>query len=355
MINNLNKTLLVLDGIGGIDLGRNLSASIQDIGVKTDYTDMAKLPLIALHKPRSAVAKMLNKKNESDGFYCLPKCDFAKLEQKIMQLKPNKILVVGFLYKFFEPLKLKQLADKMGIELYLYDTDSCNLYSTRREFIFFIEHELKVYKAIFSFSRVVTDFFKRKKLNAFFCPFGDIPKKLQPHSKYNNDVVFVGSADLRRIFLLENIVDRVHIYGNRWQRQWPLMSEALQQKVIDTPLWGAALQAKLTASKIVLNITRIPFYGAETGINHRIFEALSMGCFILTDHCDEIAELFDIGQEIQTFNGINDLKHKVEYYLENDSERERIAQGGYQRFLKDYTWQKRSLDLLDKMRLIVIS
>lgn len=349
---NPSHKLLVLDGIGGIDLGRNLTASIQEHGIATEYFDMAKLPKITLQKPRSAIAKILNKKNDKDSFYCLPKCDFDHLEQQIKQLKPNRILVIGFLYKFFEPQRLKQLADKLRIELFLYDTDSCNLYSSRREFIFFIEKELTVYSAIFSFSRIVTDFFKRKKLNAFFCPFGDTTKTIQPPANAEIDVIFVGSADLRRIFLLENIVEKVTIYGNRWQRQWPLMSEKLQQKVIDKPIWGEELETKLATSKIVLNITRIPFYGAETGINHRIFEAMSMGCFVLTDHCDEIAELFEIGEEIETYKGIEDLKQKVDFYLSHDEERKRIALRGYQRFLKDYTWQTRSADLLMKMGLL---
>lgn len=349
---NLSNKLLVLDGIGGIELGRNITANIEQHGIATEYRDLKKMPKITLFKPRYKFAKVLNKQNDKDGFYCLPKCDFDQLERQINQLKPNKILVIGFLYKFFAPQKLKRLADTLGIEVFLYDTDSCNLYSSRREFIFFIENELKIYNAIFSFSRVVTDFLKRKKLNAFFCPFGDNPKYSQAVAKPEIDVIFVGSADLRRIFLLENIAEKVTIYGNRWQRQWPLMSELLQQKIIDTPIWGKELEAKLTASKIVLNITRTPFYGAETGINHRIFEAMSIGCFVLTDHCDEIAELFEIGQEIETYKGIDDLRQKIDFYLTHDEEREQIALRGYQRFLKDYTWRSRTADLLTKMGLL---
>ncbi len=48
-------------------------------------------------------------------------------------------------------------------------------------------------------------------------------------------------------------------------------------------------------SKIVLNITYGDFYAAETGVNLRIFGALAAGCFLLTDHCDEIGDLFDTG------------------------------------------------------------
>lgn len=348
----MNNRILVLDGIGGIDLGRNLTVSMQQTGVEALYLNMSALPRIAAYTLRQAWAKLRNKREDADGFYCLPKCQFEVLAQQIQQFQPDRILVIGFLYKFFDPFELKQLCESTGISLYLYDTDSCNLYSNRREFIFFIEHELSVYQKIFSFSAVVTRFLLRKGLNAVFSPFGDTTKVIPTRTSapaVQQDVIFVGSADLRRIFLLEGIVDKVTVFGQRWQRQWPLMSEALQQKVVDKPVWGEALQTKLHGSKIVLNITRTPFYGAETGINHRIFEALSMGCFVLTDHCDEIEQLFEVGTEIVTYRSAQDLVEKVDYFLSHEAERQRIAEAGHQRFLRDYTWLTRAADMLQQM------
>ena len=58
---------------------------------------------------------------------------------------------------------------------------------------------------------------------------------------------------------------------------------------------GTELHCWWVRSKIVLNITCGDFYAAETGVNLRIFGALAAGCFLLTDHCDEIGDLFDTG------------------------------------------------------------
>jgi spore maturation protein CgeB len=103
-------------------------------------------------------------------------------------------------------------------------------------------------------------------------------------------------------------------------------------------------------SKIILNITRGPFYAAETGMNLRIFEAMAAGCFMLTDYCDEVAELFEPGEEIETFKGAEELQDKVAYYLQNEQARLAIARRGHEKFLKQFTWPTRAADMLQKMQ-----
>ena len=102
-----------------------------------------------------------------------------------------------------------------------------------------------------------------------------------------------------------------------------------------------ALHALLSQSKIVLNITRTDFYGAETGINLRIFEALAAGCFLLTDHCDELGELFRIGEEIETYRSSGELAEKVRHYLADPDARQAIAVAGHAAFLARHSWQAR--------------
>ncbi|WP_417535413.1 glycosyltransferase family protein [Methylophaga sp.] len=149
--------------------------------------------------------------------------------------------------------------------------------------------------------------------------------------------------------MLEHIADYVSIKGNRWKRNQSIMSPALQQKVDDKPLWGQELYQHLVSSKIVLNITRGPFYAAETGVNLRIFEAMAAGCFVLTDYCDEVADLFEIGLEIETFKGSKELVEKVLYYLSNDDARLAIAKRGQQKISQHYTWKKRVEYMLSYM------
>jgi spore maturation protein CgeB len=338
---------LVLDGIGGVPLGREIAASLQTEGCIATHIDCLEQPVRKLHKIRSAYAKAIDRWHHGDSFHFLPRLAPECLRNLVEAEKPSHILVVGFIYKFFDPQALRQLADEYRAALLLYDTDSCNLYDKRREFIFFIEKELSIYDKIHSFSQVTTRFFTgTRNLPASYLPFGAMPHPLAETTDKTIDALFVGSCDLRRIFLLENIREHVTVFGNRWRRNYPLISRELQTKITDRPVWGDELQGFLARSKIVLNITRTDFFGTETGINLRIFEALAAGCFLLTDSCNELEDLFVIGKEIETFRSSRELEDKVRFYLENDVERAAIAKRGHERFLQSHTWRDRIRQML---------
>ncbi|MCL2344667.1 MAG: glycosyltransferase [Desulfobulbus sp.] len=343
------RKLLILDGIAGAPLGRELQEAFQESGVETAHVDCLQQAMKPLYGVRSAWAKLRNRESGGDSFYFLPRLLEKDLRAWLACEQPSHILVVGFIYKFFDPALLRRLADEAGIALLLYDTDTCNLYDRRREFIFFIERELPVYQHIFSFSRVTTRFFQdTRQLSASFLPFGAKPIAGLPAASDDKplDALFVGSCDLRRIFLLEGIRDHVSIRGNRWRRNLPLMSAPLRQRVDDRPVWGAELHQMLDQAKIVLNITRTDFHGAETGINLRIFEALAAGCFLLTDHCDELATLFALGEEIETYRSAAELGEKVRHYLAHTEARSRIANQGHAAFRASHTWKHRVADIL---------
>jgi spore maturation protein CgeB len=341
----------VLDGIGGVPLGREISESIRGEGHAAIHFDCLKQPVRPLYGIRSAYAKTINRRHDRDSFYFLPRFSTKSLSVLIEAEQPNIILAIGFIYKFFDPQELRRLADKHGARLFLYDTDSCNLYDKRREFIFFLENELPIYDGIYSFSRVTTSFFKNTLgLPAVWLPFAAQPVPAFGTEEKTIDALFVGNADLRRIFLLEHIKDKVTVFGSRWQRNYPLISSELQARISNREVWGDELHGLLARAKIVLNITRTDFYGAETGINLRIFEALAAGCFLLTDHCVEIETLFQSGKEIETFRSSQELLEKVHYYLEHESERLAIARRGHEKFLANHTWASRIREVLAEMK-----
>jgi len=342
--------VLILDGIGGVPMGREMRQALEASGVESCHYDCHMLDRIPFYGIRSGISKLLNRWDGMDEFVQLPRVHPDAILDILDRERPQAILVIGFVYKFVEPRWLRQVADQFGCRLYLYDTDSCNLYSKRREFIFFLERELVVYDRIFSFSEVTTNFFRRcEGLDAHYLPFGAAGIDLPAGVEERRDVLFVGSGDLRRILLLESIADHVSVFGNRWQRNYPLISGKLRENISDRPVWGAELHQLMAESKIILNITRGPFYAAETGINLRIFEALAAGKFLLTDHCDEVARLFDVGNEIETFSDSTELQEKVQYYLEHPKERLAIAMAGYERYMREFTWQKRVAVMLGKM------
>ncbi len=345
----INK-LLILDGISGVPLGKEIFQAFCDLEMNVAYADLRKFDNKLLYGVRAAYYKAVNKREQADSFYHFPKLNEERFEAFIRQKHPTSVLVIGYVYKYLNPRFLERIKQQYRIKLYLYDTDSCNFYAKRREFIFFLDNELPIYDEIFSFSKVTTRFFvQTKKLKATFLPFGakklDLPLDPTP----SIDILFVGSCDLRRIFLLEYIKEKVTVYGDRWDRNYPLISDDLRVKIKDNAVWGEDLHKLLADSKIVLNITRSHFYGAETGVNLRIFEALAAGCFLLTDYCEEIANLFVIGEEIEVFRSSTELVDKVNYYLANPEKRLEIAKRGHMQFLRNHTWNARAKELAGKM------
>ena len=82
-------------------------------------------------------------------------------------------------------------------------------------------------------------------------------------------------------------------------------------------------------------------------INYRTFETCGCGTMLLTNYTPGLEKLFDIGKEIVVYESIEDLDNKVKYYLENEDERNMIAETGYQRAKKDHTYFERAKKLID--------
>ena len=67
---------------------------------------------------------------------------------------------------------------------------------------------------------------------------------------------------------------------------------------------------------------------------------------MLTDYSNELNDLFIIGKEIETYQSTEELVDKIDYYLAHDIEREKIARKGYERYLKQYTWEARVKEMM---------
>jgi len=343
--------ILILDGIGGISLGREIQQALLPLNADVAYQNSAQLSKKPLYKIRSALHKATKRQLSNECFSYFPKIDDQAVSRLIEQEQPDMVLVIGFLYRFISPQLITELKQRLGFSLFLFDTDSCNLFAKKRELVYFVEQELPIYDHIFSCSKAMAELFQRaNKLNASFFPFGANPINLSQTSSHSNDILFAGSADIRRIFLLENLTHlNLSVFGVKWSRNGTLISPLLQQCIQDQPLWGNELHQQITSSKIVLNITRSTFYGVETGINLRIFEALAAGAFLLTDYSDELCQLLTPGKEIETYRNAAELVKKAEYYLSHNKEREAIAQQGHSVFLERFTWRHRAEALLEKM------
>lgn len=103
----------------------------------------------------------------------------------------------------------------------------------------------------------------------------------------------------------------------------------------------------------IINSYKIHFNkNISIDINYRTFETCGCGTFLLTNYTPNLEKLFDIGNEIVVYNDLEDLDKKVTYYLENEEEREAIAKAGYQRAIKNHTYDVRALQLIDLIKSI---
>ena len=101
--------------------------------------------------------------------------------------------------------------------------------------------------------------------------------------------------------------------------------------------YNVGMNKVFAQSKINLNIT---LRSIISGIPLRIFDILAAGGFCLTNYQKEIEDYFEIGKEIEVYYNLSDLQNKVEFYLQNEDIREKIAENGQKRIENHYSYEK---------------
>jgi len=79
----------------------------------------------------------------------------------------------------------------------------------------------------------------------------------------------------------------------------------------------------------------------------RNFDVPGCRSFLLTDATDDLENYYQDGKEIVIYRDLKDLIKKIKYYLEHDKERENIAKAGYERTLREHTYEKRFQEIFN--------
>jgi spore maturation protein CgeB/Tfp pilus assembly protein PilF/cyclopropane fatty-acyl-phospholipid synthase-like methyltransferase len=162
--------------------------------------------------------------------------------------------------------------------------------------------------------------------NVFWLPLAcdpDIHGKIEQEKKW--DVGFVGTipkAHNRRKTLLKRIGSRFNLNCER-----KFMTEMAEH---------------YSASKIVYN------NAINNDLNMRVFEALCSGSLLLTDSASGsgLKEMFENGKHLIIYEDEN-IENLLAHYLENDMDRELIAEQGRCEVLKYHTYAHRAEDLIN--------
>lgn len=154
---------------------------------------------------------------------------------------------------------------------------------------------------------------------------------INPHF-FNNSAV----KDIDVSFLGQN-------YGNRQG-----ILDGLNVKTFwDRRLTFNEMADVMRRSKISIDLTQRP--NGVQQIQARPFEVTGCNTLLLHQYVKGIEQFFEIDKEIVIFNTKDELREKIDYYLEHDTERIRITKAGYGRTHSQYTWEKRFENIFRRM------
>ncbi len=182
---------------------------------------------------------------------------------------------------------------------------------------------------------------------------------------YPYDVSFVGQPHGNRKETI-NEIKKAGINVECWGKGWP-NGRISQEKMIDV-FSTSKINLNLSKSSNYLNIKSIVqiFLSKRSDgeiifnnpklwkdnfksllghqreqIKGRNFEIPGCGGFLITGSADNLIDYYKDGEELVIFKDNKDMIEKIKYYLVHENEREKIANAGYERTLKDHTYEKR--------------
>lgn len=97
-------------------------------------------------------------------------------------------------------------------------------------------------------------------------------------------------------------------------------------------------------SKINLNIT---LRSITSGIPLRAIDILGCGGFLLTNYQPELAEYLEPDRDYVSFESLNDMLQKADYYLSHEDERIQIMQNGYQKVRELFSYEAQVQKILN--------
>lgn len=201
------------------------------------------------------------------------------------------------------------------------------------------------YDYCFSFDRFYTKELEVRGLNAHYLPCAsahNFYKRINSLEKIY-DLTFAGSYYKDRENLMRQLRDyKLRIWGPNWDKLDK--NNVLYDNIQREPSYEDNYVRVLNQSKITLNLNHKQ---SIESTNFRTFEALSCGTFLLVDYKKELSNLFEIGKELICYHNVKELRELIDYYLENEEERKKVAKAGQKRVLKEHTLHHRIRKVVD--------
>lgn len=105
--------------------------------------------------------------------------------------------------------------------------------------------------------------------------------------------------------------------------------------------YGEKLAELYNKTSVNIDINRIVI---RNGFTQRVFDCLACKSFMITGKKPIVPEFFETEgdkKELVTFGSVEELVELVKYYLKHETEREQIAERGYQKVMAQHTYDHR--------------
>ena len=188
----------------------------------------------------------------------------------------------------------------------------------------------------------------KKEINTNMAPLLQCtdPEVFYPEVDGNikDEILFVGVT--RGVYreIIKDILKTdypVSIYGMGWEKY--VDGEYIKGQFIP----NEELHKYYSSCKILLNDHWEDMRENDFPSN-RLFDALACGTFVISDKIPSADTLFE--GSIVTYEGVDDLNEKINYYLNHEEERTKIAEKGRKIVLEKHTFDNRVQEILSDLK-----
>jgi spore maturation protein CgeB len=171
-----------------------------------------------------------------------------------------------------------------------------------------------------------------------------VHKPLRARGPFRANVVFVGAATPRREHLLSELVEfGLALWGPGWRKS--SLKDYCRGELPSTEDFVRAYAGATVAVNVHRNGPE-DHHGDVTGVNRRTFELAAIGVPQVVDARVDLPRHFEDGTEVLVYSTPAELKGQVKRAMQEESYRDRLAERGRQRALREHTYMHRMRELL---------
>lgn len=182
--------------------------------------------------------------------------------------------------------------------------------------------------------------YKNALLTQWACNHFDYVRLLDAKERY--EVTFVGQPHGNRkgiVAYIKRNSTNIEAFGKGWEN-----GRVSQEQMIQL----------FNESKINLNLSNSSWsihtiFRRQQQIKGRNFEIPGCSGFLLTNYVNGLERYYAIGEEIVCFKNRRDLLRQIRHYLADEEDRKAIARRGYDRTIREHTYEERFRTLFGKM------